>query len=157
MCVCADGSISLKWISSEAVVWRCSATQVFSCAFCKISKNTFYYRTPLVAASLNYSLSQSIYHWREKATAESSGMRLPDFLHIYVHWVWVIKLIIKNVNIKILCININIKHKNSVSVHIHNVWHFNIPKILSFTTFNSSSLLLNCRIRYVRAKIYRHI
>ena len=27
MRVCADGSISLKWISSEAVVWRCSATK----------------------------------------------------------------------------------------------------------------------------------
>ena len=25
--------------------------QVFSCEFCKISKNTFYYRTPFVAAS----------------------------------------------------------------------------------------------------------
>ena len=25
--------------------------QVFSCEFCKISKNTFYYKTPLVAAS----------------------------------------------------------------------------------------------------------
>ena len=25
--------------------------QVFSCEFCEISKNTFYYRTPLVAAS----------------------------------------------------------------------------------------------------------
>ena len=25
--------------------------QVFSCEFCKISKNTFFYRTPLVAAS----------------------------------------------------------------------------------------------------------
>ena len=26
-------------------------TQVFSCEFCEIFKNTFYYRTPLVAAS----------------------------------------------------------------------------------------------------------
>ena len=26
-------------------------TQVFSCEFCEIYKNTFYYRTPLVAAS----------------------------------------------------------------------------------------------------------
>ena len=25
---------------------------VFSCEFCKISKNTFYYRTPLVVASV---------------------------------------------------------------------------------------------------------
>ena len=28
-----------------------SLAQVFSCEFCKISKNTFIYRTPLVAAS----------------------------------------------------------------------------------------------------------
>ena len=27
--------------------------QVFSCEFCEISKNTFFYRTPLVAASEN--------------------------------------------------------------------------------------------------------
>ena len=27
-------------------------TQVFSCEFCEISKNTFLYRTPLVAASV---------------------------------------------------------------------------------------------------------
>ena len=26
--------------------------QVFFCEFCEISKNTFYYRTPLVAASV---------------------------------------------------------------------------------------------------------
>ena len=26
--------------------------QVFSCEFCEISKNTFFYRTPLVAASI---------------------------------------------------------------------------------------------------------
>ena len=29
--------------------------QVFSCEFCEISKNTFSYRTPLVAASVVYS------------------------------------------------------------------------------------------------------
>ena len=28
--------------------------QVFSCEFCEISKNTFSYRTPLVAASVNF-------------------------------------------------------------------------------------------------------
>ena len=31
-----------------------SLAQVFSCEFCKISKNTFSYRTPLVAASINH-------------------------------------------------------------------------------------------------------
>ena len=28
--------------------------QVFSCEFCKISNNTFFYRTPLVAASMSF-------------------------------------------------------------------------------------------------------
>ena len=32
---------------------RDSGIQVFSCEFCDISKNTFYYRTPQVAASVN--------------------------------------------------------------------------------------------------------
>ena len=46
---------------TEAVVRRCFVkkvfleilenSQVFSCEFCKISKNNFFYRTPLVAAS----------------------------------------------------------------------------------------------------------
>ena len=51
----------------EGIVRRCSVKKmfleisknspentcalVFSCEFCEISKNTFYYRTPLVAAS----------------------------------------------------------------------------------------------------------
>ena len=30
--------------------------QVFSCEFCEISKNTFFYRTPLVAASVYWKL-----------------------------------------------------------------------------------------------------
>ena len=29
--------------------------QVFSCEFCKISRSTFFYRTPLVATSVNFS------------------------------------------------------------------------------------------------------
>ena len=52
--------------NSEAVFQRCSVkkeacnfikketlAQVFSCEFCEISENTFFYRTPLVAASQN--------------------------------------------------------------------------------------------------------
>ena len=41
----------------EAVVWKCSVkvfkplAQVFYREFCETSKNTFLYRTPLVAAS----------------------------------------------------------------------------------------------------------
>ena len=54
----------------EAVAQRCSVkkvftsfikketmTQVFSCKFCEISKNTFFHRTPLVAASSVYRVT----------------------------------------------------------------------------------------------------
>ena len=34
-------------------------TQVFSCEFCEISKDTFSYRTPLVAASVFMQISYS--------------------------------------------------------------------------------------------------
>ena len=33
-------------------------TEVFSCEFCEISKNTFFHRTPLVAASVQYRCLQ---------------------------------------------------------------------------------------------------
>ena len=46
-------------LNLEAVAQMCSIkketlAQVFSCEFCEISKNTFSYRTPLVAASVNF-------------------------------------------------------------------------------------------------------
>ena len=43
--ICARVSFSIK-LQKEALA------QVLSCEFCEISKNTFSYRTPLVAASL---------------------------------------------------------------------------------------------------------
>ena len=52
---------SRNWVRLEGVVWMCSVkkvfleisqnSQVFSYEFCEISKNTFFYRTPPVAAS----------------------------------------------------------------------------------------------------------
>ena len=53
-------------LTLEAVVQRCSEkafnfiknktqAQVFSCEFCKISKSTFFYKTPPVAASVTYN------------------------------------------------------------------------------------------------------
>ena len=45
---------------SEAVVQRCSVKKVFSkisCEFCEIFKNTYFYRTPMVAASKAYIFS----------------------------------------------------------------------------------------------------
>ena len=74
------GFLNAKKISSEAVARRCSVkkvfleisqdsqestcarvshltetlAQVFSCKFCKISKNTFFFRTCLAAASVSF-------------------------------------------------------------------------------------------------------
>ena len=63
------------WWKLEAVVHRCSVkkasnfikkeipAQVFSLEFCEISKNTFLYRTPLVAASGKYRLWLILYRF----------------------------------------------------------------------------------------------
>ena len=55
--------------SSEAVVRRCSVkkvflkisqnSQVFSCRFCRILKNTFFHKTPLEAASHSLIINRS--------------------------------------------------------------------------------------------------
>ena len=45
---CARASFLIKLIKKEILA------QVFSCEFCEISKNTFFYRTPLVAASVSF-------------------------------------------------------------------------------------------------------
>ena len=49
--------LACNFIEKEALAQACNfikketLVHVFSCEFCEISKNTFYYRTPLVAAS----------------------------------------------------------------------------------------------------------
>ena len=43
---CARISFLIKLQAKKEIL-----AQVFSCEFCEISKNTFFYRTPLVAAS----------------------------------------------------------------------------------------------------------
>ena len=42
--------------SSRNFIEKETLAQVFSCEFCEISKNTFYHRTPLVAASVHLIL-----------------------------------------------------------------------------------------------------
>ena len=44
---CARASQSLR----PATLSKKTLAQVFSCEFCEISKNTFFYKTPLVGAS----------------------------------------------------------------------------------------------------------
>ena len=49
---CARVSFLMK-LQAEAFIKKETLAQVFSCEFCEISKNTFSYRTPLVATSGN--------------------------------------------------------------------------------------------------------
>ena len=64
---CARVSILIKlFIKKETLA------QVFSCEFCEISKNTFFYRTPLVAASVDLSIYFSIQLYSRKLLFENS-------------------------------------------------------------------------------------
>ena len=56
---CARVSFLNKGLRPATLFKKETLAQVFSCEFCKISKNIFSYRTPLVAASgLNFFLQQ---------------------------------------------------------------------------------------------------
>ena len=55
---CARVSFLIKL---QALGKKETLAQVFSCAFCEISKNTFFYGTPLVAASDMIQLSFTIF------------------------------------------------------------------------------------------------
>ena len=46
-----------------------TVAQVFSCEFCEISKNTFFYKTPLVAASENNVTMQTTAKFASNSTA----------------------------------------------------------------------------------------
>ena len=75
----------------EAVIWSCSVEKVISCKFCEISKNTFFYRIPLVSASemprIKYNFNQKVdfeYHpilWRsyEETLQEKMRLSIKDF------------------------------------------------------------------------------
>ena len=47
----ADKPWQIIGLGPSTLLRKKTLAQVFSCEFCKIYKNTFYYRTPLVAAS----------------------------------------------------------------------------------------------------------
>ena len=65
--LCQSLFLSLNFIKKETLA------QVFSCEFSEISKNTFFYRTPLVAASVNF-LTKYLYSLKNqlKENAETS-------------------------------------------------------------------------------------
>ena len=48
---CARGSFLIKLQACCNFIKKETLVKVFSCEFCEIFKNTFFYRTPLVAAS----------------------------------------------------------------------------------------------------------
>ena len=47
----ADKPWQIIGLGPATLLRKKTLAQVFSCEFCEICKNTFYYRTPLVAAS----------------------------------------------------------------------------------------------------------
>ena len=47
----ADKPWQIRGLGPASLLRKKTLAQVFSCEFCEIDKNTFYYRTPLVAAS----------------------------------------------------------------------------------------------------------
>ena len=47
----ADKPWQIIGLGPATLLGKKTVAQVFSCEFCEIYKNTFYYRTPLVAAS----------------------------------------------------------------------------------------------------------
>ena len=58
--------------------------KVFSCEFCKISMNTFLYRTPLVAASVNgYSKRYFIIYCQWQLILVSGAWRLESFSAVF--------------------------------------------------------------------------
>ena len=48
---CARDFFLIKLQASATLIKKQTLAQVFSCEFCEIFENTFFYRTPLVAAS----------------------------------------------------------------------------------------------------------
>ena len=50
----------MKYAKACNFVKKETLAQVFSCEFCEISKNTFFHRTPLAAASDRLSKSHAI-------------------------------------------------------------------------------------------------
>ena len=58
-CVLQKRCFACNFIKKETLV------QVFSCEFCEISKNTFFYRTPLVAASAMKIIFCMVKLWKD--------------------------------------------------------------------------------------------
>ena len=87
--------------------------QVFSCEFCEISKNTFLYRTPLVAASVDWQLDLINWMWLFESIACSERSVKYQKLHIsFIH---------QRLQFKFLVIN-------NTKVHLPNnyrpIWFF---------------------------------
>ena len=84
---------------------------MFSCEFCKISKNTFSYRTPMVAASVFIEIGYclSLYNYKENLWS------FMIYFEENVHWNWlpnlttyVFKGHVKMVKIYMLKFNVSI-------------------------------------------------
>ena len=71
-------------------------TQVFSCKIREISKNTYFYRTPPVAASDTTHATHAIYHTRRiNVIRKYSGLTTAELHHRYFPWELVLDAISK--------------------------------------------------------------
>ena len=65
---------AFKFIKKEALA------QVFSCEFWEISKNTFYHRTPPVAASVDsLPIVKKITHWKKVIQSFGTSHKVQNF------------------------------------------------------------------------------
>ena len=58
---------------------------MFSCEFCEIFKNTYFYRTPLLAASGSKLYSQNIW-WYPKKVSEMRGASVEFNFDLFSYW-----------------------------------------------------------------------
>ena len=90
---------------SEVPKWA----QVFSCEFCEIFKNTIFYTTPLVAASI--SLCCSVFTWLENILATFSSQKL-----ISLFWCYFLPGFVINLVVSFFFLILKVRHLYSVFI-----------------------------------------
>ena len=86
--VCMTGSLQSFPIFTPclAVVQRCSAKKVFSCEFCEIFKNTFFYRASPLAASVFFFFFFLVLFWQVNVKMASFWSKhVNSIICIYVY------------------------------------------------------------------------
>ena len=108
--------------------------QVFSCEFCDISKNTFYYRTPSVAACALSSLLQVNHTFSEKRNAFFPQQHFHNKILFLYNQLYVEDMSRKFIcKVEFSCMwKTSILRKNNWLTFIKHMWHFS-ANIIPFT------------------------